>query len=145
MALPLQHRGDGGIVGRADFPVLALCALGPPSGGVAHVLGRLRRRAQRTWQALTWGHAERGGRVECLGGLLGQGGDGTATVSPRRFGVAHQRHEDLALPAALTAQAAPDGVPLLLPRVGVGLQRRRAGGALLPGGMDEWEAFCGAV
>jgi hypothetical protein len=83
--------------------------------------------------------------VECLGGLLGQGGEGTATVSPRRFGVAHQRHEDLALPAALTAQAAPDGVPLLLPRVGVGLQRRRAGGALLPGGMDEWEEFCCAV
>jgi hypothetical protein len=74
----------------------------------------------------------------CLEGLvrlLHQRGDGAATFSQLRFGLAHQLHEDFALTSALAAKAAHDFLQVVLELLGLALQRGRSGDA----GRDELE------
>ena len=78
IALALHNGGNGGIMGIDDFTVGQLLALGQPPRLRADVPMRFLRRAQVSGQALPRGHAQMGGLLEGLVGLLRQGSDGTA-------------------------------------------------------------------
>jgi hypothetical protein len=68
-------------------------------------------------------------------------GHGAATLQELLFGLAHQRHEDFALPAALPTKAAPDLLEVVVERVSLALQRGRLRGPLGRNALDEVEDF----
>ena len=76
-------------------------------------------------------------------GLRGlcQDGQGAATLPELLFCLAHQRHADFALPAALSTKAAYDLREVVVEGVRLGLQRGRGRGALRRDGLDEVEDF----
>lgn len=82
------------------------------------------------------------GRVlETVPRSLGQSDQGAAPLSKLLFGLAYQRHEDFALPAALATTAAHDLREVVVERVRLGLQRGRLRGTVGRDGLDEGEDF----
>ena len=72
---------------------------------------------------------------------LGEGGHGAASLQERLVSLAHQCHEDFALPAALLAKAVPDLLEVVVERVSLVLQRGCLRGTLGRDGLDEVEDF----
>ena len=79
--------------------------------------------------------------LESLLGALGKRHEGEATYQALLFRLAHQCHEDFALPAALSSKTAHDLLEGVGERVGLGLQRGRLRDALERDGLDEVEDF----
>jgi hypothetical protein len=72
---------------------------------------------------------------------LCQGAQRAAQLQELLFSLAHQRHEDSALPAALAPKAAQSLLEGVVERVGLSLQRGRLRGAWRRDGLDEVEDF----
>ena len=79
--------------------------------------------------------------LETLLGYVCQGGNGAAEFQQLLFGLAHQRHKDFALTAALVPKAPHDPLEVVVESVGAGLQRGRVRGAGRRDGLDEVEDF----
>jgi hypothetical protein len=141
IALAFHDGGNGGIVRIDDFTVTQSFALRQPLRLFTDVLLRRQRRAQGAGQALARRRVQMGRRLEGLLRLLRQHPNGHPKLQKLRFGLAHQLHEDFALPPALAAKAVHDLLEVLLEGVGMGLQRCGARGALLRNVRDEVEDF----
>ena len=141
IALAFANGGHGGIVGIDDFPVGQLFAVGQSSRLCTDLLMRPLRCAQVACQALPLGRAQRGRVLEGLLRLQRQRGDGAAHLQQLCFRLAHQLHEDFALPPALSAKAAHDFLQVVLDRVRLGRQRGGSLGALLRDVVNEVEDF----
>ena len=70
-----------------------------------------------------------------------QGGNGATEFQQLLFGLAHQRDQDFALPAALAPKAVHDPLEIVVEGVGAGLQRGRLWDAGRRDGFDEVEDF----
>ena len=89
-------------------------ALREPPRLLADVLLGMHCRVQRTGQTLTVGGLKVVGVVKELLRLLAKGVDGLAECQELSFSLAHQGHEDTALPPALAAKTTHDLLQLLL-------------------------------
>ena len=72
---------------------------------------------------------------------LGEGGKRAAQLQQLLFGLAHDRHQDFAVPATLAAKAAHASLEVVVERVGLHLQRGCLRGAGCGHGRDEVEDF----
>ena len=92
-------------------------------------------------QAVTLTLGEMGGPLETVLRGLCEGSHGTAQLQQLLFGLAHDHHQDFALPATLAAKAAHASLEVVVERVGLRLQRGRWRGAGRCNGRDEVEDF----
>ena len=119
IALPFDDGGNGGIVGIDDFTVAELLALRESLRLLTDVLLGLHRRVQLTGPTLTVGVLKVVGMVKELLCLLSKCLDGLAECQELSFSMAHQCHEDAALPPALAAKTTHDLFQLLLEMLGL--------------------------
>ena len=124
-----------------DLTVAELLALGEPPRLLADVLLGLHRRVPLTGQTLTLGVLESVGLVKELLRLRSQRLDGLAECKKLPFGVAHQRHEDAALPPALAAKTPHDLFQFLVQTVGLAPQADGPAAASLGETFDELKRF----
>ena len=92
-------------------------------------------------QAVTLMLGEMGGLLETMLRGLGESGNGTAHLQQLLFGLAHDRHQDFAVPATLAAKAAHAALEVVVECVGLRLHRGRLRGAGRGNGRDEVEDF----
>ena len=130
IALAFEDGGNGEIVGIDEFTVAEFFALGEPCGLLADVRMAAQRRVERLAKRWRWASLSVGRLVKELLGLLPKRGDGLAKRQELLFRVAHQFHEDVALPPALAAKATHDLFQLLLEAVGLALSAAWPGGCI---------------
>ncbi len=145
VALPFAHGRTGGIVGVDDLAVeqrLALCELAGlvfdalVDGEGGHELGV---------QAFPLVLTQLRSTVQIGVGGLRQGPDLSAYFQPLSLRLADQRHQHVAHPPALTAEAAHHLLELVLQLLRLRLQGCALGGALSRYRDDELEDFFGAL
>ena len=141
VAFAFEERRNGAIVGSDDFAVAQRLALGEPLRLAADSVIRFQRAGQLGRQSLAFWLTQMPGVLESLLGTLSERHEGEATRQELLFRLAHQRHEDFALPAALSAKTAHELLESVVERMGLGLQRSRLRDALGRDGLDEVEDF----
>jgi len=141
VAFALENRSNSTIVGVDDFALVQWLALSEPLRLSAESVMRLERCLQVALHTRALTRRAMGRLPETgLRGLC-QDGQGAATLPELLFCLAHQRHADFALPAALSTKAAHDLREVVVEGVRLGLQRGRGRGALRRDGLDEVEDF----
>ena len=137
VAFALEDRRNGAVVSIDDFVVVQWLALGEPLRLSADGVMGLERCLQVALHTRPLTRREMGRLPETVLRGLCQDGQGATTLQELLFRLAHQRHEDLALPAALATKAAHDLREVVVERGRLGLQRGRLRGALRRDGLDE--------
>ena len=96
---------------------------------------------ERLGETRARGVAQCGRLGQQLLGVLPQRCDGLSQLQELLFSLAHQFHEDVAVPSALAAKAAHDFFQLLLEPVGLAREFRRPAAAPLCEVLNQLEGF----
>jgi hypothetical protein len=141
VAFALEDGRNSAVVRIDDFTLTQPLALRQPARLFADGVIGFQRCLQLAHPALALALGQLGRALETLLCGLCQCGNGTSPLQQLLFGLAHQRHEDFALPPALPAKAAHDLLEVPVERAGL---RRHCGGsrgALRRDLLDELEDF----
>src|SRR5215471_14370138 len=123
IALAFEDRSDGEIVGIDQFAVAEFFPLRELGRLLTDMRMTVHRHVERLGQTLACSIAQRCRLRQELLGLLAHRGDRLAQFQELLFRVAHQFHEDVPVPAALTPKATHDFGDLLVEAVGLALHR----------------------
>src|SRR5712691_4136145 len=132
VACALENRSNSTIVGIDDLALVPWLALREPLRWSAESVRRLERCPQVALHTRALTRRAMGRWPD---------GQGAATLPELLCCLAHQRHEDCALPAALSTTAAHALREVVVEGGRLGLQRGRVRGALRRDGLDEVEDF----
>jgi hypothetical protein len=141
MALAFEDGRNSSIVGIDDFAVMQSLALSQAACLCADRVMGFYCCLQLPGQAVTLTLGERGGPLETVLRGLCEGGNGTAPLPQLLCGLAHDRHQDFAVPAPLAAKAAQASLEVVVERGGLRLHRGRWRGAGRCNGRDAVEDF----